>query len=240
MPYINDLTRSNCFTPVPVAKLMKRIVPQARIAAAFFPVWKDSIDKPIKFTPLPKKKATRLYHEARRFERQTRQPGKQDGRLGRNGLKVLEALIFDFLNYATGELLPSIKSIATKAGISPASVYRGLDKLRAAGVVQWQRRKDSVLALGRVLWFQKSSAYHISQPDNWRGYAPPSMPPAPHPTSWGATPALPRGLERAVEMVQRREANAPTLFEALTEDPGDSLAMALARLGQAIGYKGQH
>jgi hypothetical protein len=29
-------------------------------------------------------------HEARRFERQTRRPGKQDGTIGRNGLAVLQ------------------------------------------------------------------------------------------------------------------------------------------------------
>ena len=48
---------------------------------AAWPVWKDSARAEVKFQPLPKKRAVRLYHEARRFERQTRThrpPGRRD------------------------------------------------------------------------------------------------------------------------------------------------------------------
>src|SRR3954453_19407178 len=72
------------------------------------PVWRDSTTKTVKFMPLPKKRAVRIFHKARAFERQTRPKGKQDGALGRNGLLVLHTLIFDFLNYATGRLDPPI------------------------------------------------------------------------------------------------------------------------------------
>ena len=54
-----------------------------------WPVWRDSTTSKVKFMPLPKKQATKLFHKARQFERQTRRPGKQDGALGRNGLGVL-------------------------------------------------------------------------------------------------------------------------------------------------------
>ena len=77
-------------------------------ARATWPVWSDSTRKEVKFQPLPKKKAVKLYHEARRFERMTRAAapkGHQDGALGRNGLAVLHALIFDFLNFATGDVV---------------------------------------------------------------------------------------------------------------------------------------
>jgi hypothetical protein len=82
---------------------------------AAWPVWRDSTTKKVQFLPLPKKKATKLFHKAREFERQTRQKGKQDGALGRNGILVLHALIFDFLDYVTGELDPAIETIARKA-----------------------------------------------------------------------------------------------------------------------------
>ena len=59
--------------------------------------------------------AVKIFHKARAFERQTRQKGKQDGALGRNGLLVLHTLIFDFLNYVTGRLDPAIETIAKKA-----------------------------------------------------------------------------------------------------------------------------
>jgi hypothetical protein len=104
---------------------------------AAWPVWHDSTPADVKFQPLPKKKAVRFWHEARRFERDTRQPGRQDGALGRNGLAVLHALIFDFLNYTSGRLDPGHAAIARMANISKRSVARGLVALRRSGVLNW-------------------------------------------------------------------------------------------------------
>lgn len=222
------------FVPESLAHVVNRFLPQARTSSATWPVRSDSIDAPIQFSPMPKKKAVRLYHQARDFERKTRQPGKQDGALGRNGLKVLEALIFDFLRYATGELWPSVAAIARKAGISERSARRGLDSLKSAGVLAWQRRKASVLALGQVLWFQLSNAYQIISPDRWRGYTPPADPPPPHGDIWGAAPPLPTGLERAVAMSAERREITPSLLAALEEDPCDGLQLRLARLGRLM------
>ena len=125
-------SRSGSFTPLPLGAFVGGLTGTAR---ATWPVWRDSTRKEVKFQPLPKKKAVKLYHEARRFERMTRAAapkGHQDGALGRNGLAVLHALIFDFLDYATGVLFPSIASIAHAANISARSVSRGLEKLKAA------------------------------------------------------------------------------------------------------------
>jgi hypothetical protein len=82
----------------------------------------------------------RLYHKARRFERRTRQAGRQDGALGRNGLAVRHALLFDFLNYNSGQLDPAYATIAKQACISVRSVARGLVNLKVAGVLNWLRR----------------------------------------------------------------------------------------------------
>ena len=60
--------------------------------SAAWPVCKDSLRADVKFHPLPKRQAVRLYHEARRFERQTRKPGLQVGAIGRNGLALLHAM----------------------------------------------------------------------------------------------------------------------------------------------------
>ena len=51
--------------------------------------------------------------------------------MGRNGLAVLHALIFDFHNFAIGELFPSITSIAYAANISVRSVSRDSVSLKA-------------------------------------------------------------------------------------------------------------
>src|SRR3954466_7739336 len=122
-----SLPLANC-----VAALLNGLdMPAAAIAGsrhtrAPWPVWKDSTTKKVKFAPLAKREAVKIFHKARKFERQTRQPGKQDGALGRNGLAVLHTLLFDFLNYVSGRLDPAISSIARKACICERSVKRGL------------------------------------------------------------------------------------------------------------------
>ena len=138
-------------------------------ARAVWPVWRDSTSKEVKFQPLPKKKAVRLYHEARRFERQTRAAapkGHQDGALGRNGLAVLHALIFDFLNFVSGALFPSIASIAHAANISPRSVSRGLAKLKESGVVNWLRRCAEDWQDGRFICGRKRTPTASCPPRN--------------------------------------------------------------------------
>src|SRR5208282_471386 len=146
---------------------------------AAWPVWKDSARADVKFQPLPKKRAVRLYHEARRFERQTRTPGHQDGALGRNGLALLHALIFDCLNYASGRLDPSYETLARFANISVRSVARGLQKLKAAGVLNWIRRCVENVRDGRFSLEQETNAYAVLPASQWSGYHPP--PPAPPP-----------------------------------------------------------
>jgi hypothetical protein len=74
---------------------------------------------------------------------------------------VLHALIFDLLNYTTGALWPSQKTIARFANISPRSVARGLLKLKAAGVVNWLRRCVEDWQGGRFCLRQETNAYAI-------------------------------------------------------------------------------
>jgi len=224
--------RSPRFAPLPLGDLVGGLIGTARAA---WPVWCDSTRKEVKFQPLPRKKAARLYHEARRFERLTRTAGKQDGALGRNGLKVLEALIFDFLNYATGALFPSQASIARAAGISERSVARGLVSLKAAGVVNWLRRCAEDWIDGRFVLRQESNAYGILPATQWRGYTPEPEAPAPTGDTWGAIPLLPTCLESASQ-----EAAKGILAQVreLEADPSDKLAATLARLGRFVAAKG--
>jgi hypothetical protein len=201
---------------------------------AAWPVWHDSTMSEVKSQPMPKRIASRLYHKARRFERQTRQPGRQDGALGRNGLSVLHALLFDFLNYGSGRLDPSYAAIARQACISARSVARGLASLKAAGVLNWLRRCVSTRDdLGRFRLEQETNAYAVLPASQWRGfYEQPEAPP-PHPTSWGAMPPLPSPIELAA--ADRAAGSSPgAVLATLESDPGDGLAAALARLGRAI------
>jgi hypothetical protein len=45
------------------------------------------------------------------FDRSTHQPGHHGGAVGHTALQVLHALVFDFLNYASGRLDPSYAAI---------------------------------------------------------------------------------------------------------------------------------
>lgn len=200
---------------------------------AAWPVWSDSTTKEVKFAPLPKKRAVKLWHEARRFERQTRLPGRQDGALGRNGLAVLHALVFDFLNFASGRLDPSYAAIAGKANISLRSVARGLQKLRAAGVLNWLRRCAEAWRDGRFSLEQDTNAYAVLPSTQWRGYRAEPAPQPPCPGTWGDHPPLPCLLDQVHELHQAG-ASMSSMLDRLGSDPGDGLAAALERLGRAM------
>ena len=182
---------------------------------------------------MPKKQAAKLWHEARRFERATRLRGKQDGALGRNGLAVLYALLFDFLNYRSGRLDPAIETIAKAANISARSAARGLAKLKAWHVVNWVRRcVAEVGETGRTVFKQLSNAYAVLPARQWLGHHPQPDELPPEPGTWGEPPRMPSVLEMAGEAVSAAEK-----IKALELDPSDPLAAVLARLGRAVAEK---
>ncbi len=154
---------------------------------AVYPVWRGSVglNNPlIQFRPMPKREAAKLWHDARRFERATRcKKNHQDGRIGRNGLSILQALLFDFINFATGELVPSYEAIARKANISIRSVGRGLAKLTACGILQRWRR--CAWNNDKGLLVQETNAYAVKEAKAWPGFVPRSAAPAPEPGTWG-------------------------------------------------------
>ena len=211
------------------------MMPPAPKTYAAWPVWRDSTTKEVKFQPMPKRQAVKLWHDARRFERQTRQPGKQDGAIGRNGLAVLQALLFDFLNYASGALYPSWAAIADKACISPRSVGRGLVKLKAAGVLNWLRRCVEHWIDGRFTLRQETNAYAVLPCSQWRGYSAPPPAPPPDPGTWGDHPPMGRAIDLAAT-VAREGGDLLARLAALESDSGDDLAVALARLGRAVTH----
>ena len=113
---------------------------EGRKTYAAWPVWSDSTTKTIRFQPLSKKVATRLFHRARQFDRQTNRPGHHGGAVGPTALQVLHTLIFDFLNYATGRLDPSYAAIARKANLCERAVASALKRLRELGILNWGSR----------------------------------------------------------------------------------------------------
>ena len=204
-----------------------------RKTSAAWPVWSGSTTKEIKFQGMPKKAATRLWHRARDFDRQTRQAGKHGGAVGHTALQVLHAMLFDFLNYTTGRLDPSYAAIARKANVCQRSVANAIKRLRDLGILNWVRRCAEGFKDGRFVLEQETNAYAILPDSQWRGYTPPMEAPAPQPGTWGDHPPLPSLLAQAAE--QRAAGGSFRQMVGLLEsDPTDELAARLAQLGRTL------
>jgi hypothetical protein len=199
------------------------------------PVWSGSTTAGIRFQPMPKKAAVRLWHRAREFDRQTREPRsrRHGGKVGHAGLQVLHALIFDFLNFATGRLDPSYAAIARKANVCERTVATAIKRLRDLGILNWVRRCAESWRDGRFVLEQDTNAYAVLPETGWRGYRPPLDPPGPARGTWGDHPPLPSVLE---QVAAERQAGGTLAGAAqiLATDPSDRLAAALARLARAM------
>jgi hypothetical protein len=195
-----------------------------------WPVWSGSTTAPIRFAPMAKKAAVRLWYRARDFDRSTHQPGRHGGSVGHTALHVLHSLIFDFLNHRTGRLDPSYEAIARKAGVCVRTVATALKRLRELGLLNWVRRCAESWRDGRFVLEQKTNAYAVLPESQWRGYRPPQEPPGPAPGTWGGPVAV---VPSAVALAAL-EADLAGKVQALATDPGDALARALASLGRAF------
>jgi len=191
-----------------------------------FPVWAGSVSGPVQFKPLARKERVKIFHDARRFERQTREPGKQDGAIGRNGILILQAMLFDFIDFVSGQLDPSYRAIAEKANMSVRSVARGLEKLKAAGVLNWLRRCAFDPESRELV--QQTNAYAVLSQFNWKGFQ--RTAPAPRPDYHGQPEKVPDALASAAAELDA--GNAKGAQRALELGEPKSLAAALARLGK--------
>lgn len=204
---------------------------------AAWPVWKDSTTQEVKFTPLPKKKAVKLYHCARDFDRRTRKAGHHGGAVGPTALQVLHTLIFDFLDFATGQLDPGYAAIARKANVCVRSVANAIKRLRGLGILNWLRRcREERTEDGGFALKQETNAYAILPPSQWRGYDEPQEPPAPERGTWGDHPPLPDVVTQAT-IERSAGASLKGMIGILDTDPTDPLAAVLARLGRAVQEK---
>jgi hypothetical protein len=194
-----------------------------------WPVWAGSTTQAVRFAPMPKKAAVRLWHRARDFDRGTHQPGHHGGALGHTGLAVLHALIFDFLNHRTGRLDPSYAAIAQKAGVCVRTVATALQRLKALGILNWVRRCAERWSGGRFVLEQETNAYAVLPESQWRGYRAPQEPPGLAPGTWGDPPPMLSAVAQAA-----LERDLAGKVQAPASDPKDGLAAALARLGRAF------
>ena len=108
---------------------------------------------------------------AEKFERRTRVLARQggdrrrSGQLGHVGINVMRALAF-MMNYATGELFPTIATIAERAGHSIGATCSALKRLAHHGFIAWKRRIEPTgeRGLRGPQVRQASNAYRITTP----------------------------------------------------------------------------
>jgi hypothetical protein len=194
-----------------------------------WPIWTGSTTLPVRFAPMAKKAAVRLWHRARDFDRCSHEPGRHGGALGHAALQVLHALIFDFLNHRTGRLDPSYAAIAAKAGVCVRTVATALQRLRELGILAWVRRCAESWQDGRFVLEQETNAYAVLPETGWNGCRPPAEPPGPAPCTWGEPPPVLSAVAQAA-----LEDDLAGKVQVLASDPKDGLAAALARLGRAF------
>lgn len=168
--------------------------------SGIWPVWKNSRRGDYKFVPVDKTEVTRWFHLACSWNASRQagpgRPRRYGGILGSAFIRVLQSLIFDFLDYKTGRLDPSYNAIAKKTGLGRSTVAVALKLGHRAGVIHWDRRCKLVPATTgrRQELRQETNAYTILSPHNWRGYKPAKKEkaPPPHPKTWGAVKEPPR------------------------------------------------
>lgn len=208
--------------------------PQTR---APWPVWRDSVAGPVRFAPLSRKQAAQLWHKAQHWDRETHQHGRHGGIIGRTALATLYVLLFDFLNYTTGRLDPSLDTIAAKAGLARRTVVNALARLRNLGLLNWQRRcEEDRDENGRFRLRQRTNAYAVLPTSQWKGYRDKAQqqqraapPPPPSRDTLGYPERVPDVIEAALS-----ELTLGRRITALEVDPNDKLAMALAAFARAV------
>jgi hypothetical protein len=201
---------------------------------AAYPVWEGSTTLELRWPIVVKDAVVRWYHQARALNAMKYVARHYGGMLGSSCLRVLESLMFDFQNYRTGQLDPSYEGIAEKTGLGRSTVALALARLKAHRIIDWVRRCEKRWVSGRFELRQRTNAYVLLPPSQWRGLDPqPTEPPVPEQGTWGDHPPLPDALEQA--MAERRNGGSvESAIRILEEDGADPLACSTARLFRSV------
>jgi hypothetical protein len=199
-----------------------------------WPVWRDSVRNFVKFEPIPRKLAGKLWHKARRWDQRTHRHGKHGGIIGASALTVFYVLTHDFLNYASGRLDPSIAAIAHAASLAESTVYLALKRLKLLGLLNWTRRcREDRDETGQFRLRQDTNAYRVLPHSEWLGYRDDAAPP-PTKDTLGYPEPVSSPIESAASMVKAQQ--PASVYRELTLDPKNELALALASFGRAAGF----
>ncbi len=136
--------------------------------------WRKGSVYAASFRPLDRNQRAAILFLAEALERRTHEPGRHGGVLGRTGLAVLRALVCQFHNCKSGQLDPSIASIAKAANVARSTAQEALNRLELCGLIDrtrriirarvryWSEAAGRVVTAERVL--QTSNAYRLNGP----------------------------------------------------------------------------
>jgi hypothetical protein len=74
------------------------------------------------------------------LERRTKRAGRRNGVVSAIGIQVLRAMLFQFMNGATGMLCPSYAALQKHTGLCRASIANAIARLELTGIVRIVRR----------------------------------------------------------------------------------------------------
>ena len=205
--------------------------------AEIWPVHADSVRSDVNFLPISRKQAFEIWNRAREWERDSRKRGDRGGIIGYVGMRILDALLWHFLDRKTGRLDPSYEQIARVAACGRSAVAEALQRLKKLGLINWVRRCSQKIVDGRFTLEQDTNAYAVLPPSQWLFFTPRhrhTTPPRPDPGTWGDHPPLPDLITQAQDD-RRQGSSIKAALDVLELDPqGEPVAAAVARLFRAV------
>lgn len=180
------------------------------------------------YRPLAPALGRRLQVAAERYTRERRKPGDRSGPIGHVAQELLGVLIR--LQHATpeGRLEPAYLTLCRMLRRSVDAVWRALDQLETAGLLERVRRVTPAIVDSTWRWQQTSNAYRLLVPAWVAASLPVVMtpPPAPEDLAFAASAA---SAER-----HDQERSLPLKAYAGHVVAEHGLAAALARFGAAV------
>jgi hypothetical protein len=150
-------------------------------------------------------------------------------------MRVLDALLWHFLDRKTGQLDPSYEAIARVAAVGRSAVAEALQQLKRLGLIHWVRRCSSRFIGGCFTLEQDTNAYGIRPPSQWRFFTPRrTEPPPPQPGTWGDHPPLPDLMTQAQDDRRGGGSMGAALAVLELDQTGDPVAAAIARLFRKV------
>ena len=129
----------------------------------------------IKWRPLDRNQRAKVWTIAQSMERLTKKKGKRNGCISGIGLRVLNCLLYRFLNSNSGRCDPSYDALQKLTGLCRGAIANAIDRLEASGLLTVTRRmiraRQAVISplTGRahecIVVRQISNAYVITEPN---------------------------------------------------------------------------